>query len=135
MLMKNVTAMSALIGGLLLGRSAQAIQVGAAPAYIFVESPPGMSTEHEVMLINESAAPVVFVPHIKDFGVDAKSGEQIFSGAGTLPTSAASWLALQPEQITVPANGQNAIKVIISAPPGAVGGHYAMIVFEGQVVM
>jgi hypothetical protein len=106
-----------------------AMTISASPVIIQSDLPPGVSAEQTVTISNGASEPLEFEVEPFDLGLDEEGNQARFSG-GTLPGSMAGWLTLQPAKFSVPPGGQTTVKVIISVPPDASGGHQAALVFR-----
>ncbi|MEK7705303.1 MAG: hypothetical protein AAB426_10115, partial [Myxococcota bacterium] len=88
-------------------------------------------TEQELIVTNGTEKPLTFRASARDYGLDAR-GEEYFANAGTLPGTMASWLSFLPREITVPPKSQRPIRVVISVPADATGGHYALVLVQTE---
>ena len=63
---------------------------------------------------------VVFLP----------DGTQEFPPSGSTEWSCAHWVQFTPAELNIPPNSTQEVRVSVTAPPEATGGHYAMLFFE-----
>jgi hypothetical protein len=111
---------------------AKAINLSVSPARIFAKGPPGVSSEVELSVYNGTSRPLPCEVVAQDFGLEAK-GKEIIAPAGSMPTSAASWITFHPSKLTLPPKGAGKFKAVISVPANANGGHYALILVKTMV--
>lgn len=127
--MDRVVSSLIVAASLFSGFPAGAFSIGAAPAIIKAEIPPGVSAEQKVTITNANDGPLTFQASVRDIALDT-AGNQARFPPGTQPRSMAGWVTLHPEQFTVPARGQATVAVVISVPADASGGHQAALVFQ-----
>lgn len=113
----------------LVAGPARAFSIGVSPAKLFAEVPPGVSAEQELTITNGTDRPLTFRASVRDYGLDTR-GEEVFANAGTLKGSVATWLSFLPREVTVPPKSQRTIRAVISVPPDAKGGHYALVLLN-----
>ena len=63
---------------------------------------------------------VVFLP----------DGTQEFPPSGSTDWSCAQWVQFTPAELNIPPNSTQEVRVSVTTPPEATGGHYAMLFFE-----
>ncbi len=113
-------------GLLMISGTARAVSVSVSPARIFASGPAGVSGEVELAIFNGSADTLSFELIAHDLGLDADGSDSIRPPA-TTPWSAVSWLTFHPQRITVAPKSSAKVRTVISVPPDAHGGHYAVL--------
>ncbi len=105
--------------------------LGLAPAQIVQDFKPGVPFELELNTANRGAGAVEMSVSITDFWYDEKN-EKTFNAPGTSPRSAANWIQFIPEHFQVGANTHQKMKAIVTPPPDAKGGYYAVLFVESK---
>jgi hypothetical protein len=104
---------------------------GMSPAIVIREFKPGQPFEFDLSVSNGRAAPLELRGVAMDWWYDEKN-EKAFGLPGSLPRSASNWIAFVPKQFTVPPNGTGKVKVVVTPPPTASGGYYAVAFVESK---
>jgi hypothetical protein len=110
---------------------AQAQSIALAPAELQYTFQPGAPFQFELSISNDGARPTVMRASVTDLWYNDKN-EKLFTPPGTSPRSAANWMEVVPPQITVPAGGTGKVKVVVTPPPQASGGYYAVVFLESR---
>jgi len=122
----------ALLGVLLASGAASAqIAVGLSPALIDRSFEPGRAWAEEVSVRNNTNHLLRFKAYVQDVWYDMQN-QVTFEDANTAPRSAASWVAIIPQELAVPAGEARTASVLITAPAEARGGYYAVAFFESE---
>lgn len=106
------------------------------PPTVSVEVDPGEYTEGVMKIVNESSEPLTFTAIMQDFVVDNTQGIPNILPPDTLSNkySAASWIALDAQKVTVPPNTRQEISYYVQVPADArPGGHYAAVIFSPDI--
>lgn len=119
---------------LLWPASAAAQAIGLAPAQVVQKFKPGVAFEMALASVNNGDQPVEMSVQITDFWYNEKN-EKVFSPPGTSPRSAANWIQFVPEQFEIPAHGTQKMKAIVTPPPDARGGYYAVLFVQSKPVL
>jgi hypothetical protein len=103
----------------LVGQQLFAQEISVSPARIFFK---GSGTEQEyskrVLLYNSGTEAIVFRSSLSDWKRDS-TGNKLFFPAGTLPSSNAAWVEVQPNVVQIPAHSKQEVTVILHVPKGA----------------
>ncbi|MCU1309591.1 MAG: hypothetical protein JWO20_716 [Candidatus Angelobacter sp.] len=105
--------------------------VGLSPAMVVKDFTPGKPFEFEVMLNNSLSTPVVMHTQIRDWWYDSKN-QKLFGEPGSHANSASNWMQAVPEQVTVPAQSNAKIKVVVTPPAKTEGGYYSVLFVESR---
>jgi hypothetical protein len=112
---------------------AAAQAVGLAPAQVVEKFKPGVAFEFALASMNNGDAPVEMSVQITDLWYNEKN-EKVFSAPGTSPRSAANWIQFVPERFQIPAHGTQKMRAIVTPPPDARGGYYAVLFIQSRPV-
>jgi hypothetical protein len=107
--------------------------VGLAPAQIVTDFKPGMPFEYSLNVANNGNETTELHVQISDFWYNEKN-EKVFNAPGTSPRSAANWIQFVPEKFQVKPGGTQKMTAIITPPPDARGGYYAVLFVESKPV-
>jgi hypothetical protein len=69
---------------------------------------------------------------VMDLWFDPHTNEKVFAPPGTLPRSASNWITFVPATFVVPAHGTAKVKLVVTPPPDADGGSYAVLFVESK---
>ena len=119
---------------LMLGASAalsRAQSVGLVPAEVDYIFKPGQPFQFELVTSNNSSTPVFMRLTVTDLWYDEKN-EKVFGLPGSSPHSAANWIEFVPRQLEVLAQSTGKVKVLVTPPPHASGGYYAVVFLESK---
>jgi hypothetical protein len=116
----------------LTARTAPAQSLGLTPAEIRAAFRPQQVLQFELHVSNEGDAPVTMRGSVTDLWFDPATNEKVFAAPGTLPRSAANWVTFVPATFTVSPHGTATVKALITPPPEATGGAYAVLFFESK---
>jgi hypothetical protein len=105
--------------------------LGLAPATVIKTFKPGVPFQFELATVNNGENPVEMSVQITDFWYDEKN-EKVFSPPGTSPHSAANWIQFVPERFEVGIHGTQNMKAIVTPPPNATGGYYAVLFVQSK---
>jgi hypothetical protein len=119
---------------LLLPGTAAGQAIGLAPAQVVEKFKPGVAFEFDLASVNTGDQPVDMTVQITDFWYNEKN-EKLFSPPGTSPRSAANWIQFVPEHFEIPAHGTQKMKAIVTPPPDARGGYYAVLFVQSKPVL
>lgn len=108
--------------------------IGLAPAQVVEKFKPGVAFEIALASVNNGDLPVEMSVQITDFWYNEKN-EKIFSAPGTSPRSAANWIQFVPERFEIPAHGTQKMRAIVTPPPDARGGYYAVLFIQSKPVL
>lgn len=103
----------------LFGQRLFAQEISVSPARIFFKGS-GSEQEHSqrVLLYNSGTKAVVFKSSLSDWKRDS-TGNKLFFSAGTLPSSNATWVEVQPNVVEIPPHSKKEVTVILHVPKGA----------------
>jgi hypothetical protein len=114
------------------GTGAAILQID--PPKIFLSIPAGETGSGKITLRNPSEQELKVKIYAQDWQYnDAHDGTKIFSAAGTLPLSCASWITVSQSDLSVPVDGQQDIYYTVKMPKDVSGGHYAVLFFESEM--
>jgi P pilus assembly chaperone PapD len=119
---RMVTA-AALVAGVLASTAAVAFSYSWGPQELEFKIRPGQGMTKSFRVTNNTQKVAHMQVVIEDWSFDGPSHR--FEPAGTLPTSALTWLSVQPERFKVEPGETQVIQVTVSAPPDARGGRFA----------
>jgi hypothetical protein len=108
--------------------------IGLAPAQVVQKFKPGVAFEIALASINNGDQPVEMSVQITDLWYNEKN-EKVFSPPGTSPRSAANWIQFVPEHFEIPAHGSQRMRAIVTPPPDARGGYYAVLFVQSKPVL
>jgi hypothetical protein len=106
--------------------------LGLTPAEIRATFKPQQVMQFELNVSNDSDTPVAMRGSVMDLWYDPATNLKKFGTPGTLPHSAANWIAFVPPTFTVPAHGTGKVKVVVTPPADATGGSYAVLFVESK---
>ncbi len=116
----------------LIPNQARAQSLGLSPAEIRATFTPQQVLQFDLSVSNEGEVPVPMRGSVSDLWFDPSTNEKIFAAPGTLPRSASNWVTFVPATFTVPPHGTATVKVMVTPPPGATGGAYAVLFVESK---
>jgi uncharacterized membrane protein len=130
----------ALAGALLFGCAGgvaaapkSAIGLDVLPSLLELRVSPGETTERRVTLTNPGEDPLEVSTEAADWTMSV-TGEVRFQGPGSAgepnPRGCASWIAVTPSTIRVPAKGQATVSIRIAAPRDLDGTRWAVVFFR-----
>jgi len=92
---------------------------------------PGGQSGDRFKLINRTDTAVDVSAFVEDLGTDARGDLVAVPRGSTDLPSAAAWVTVADDELTVPANGTATVDAKIVVPPGTkAGGYYASITFD-----
>jgi hypothetical protein len=118
--------------GLTVPNGVRAQSLGLTPAEVRATFKPQQVVQFELAVSNDGDVPVPMRASVMDLWFDPATNEKVFGAPGTLPRSASNWVAFVPPIFTVPARGTGKVKVVITPPPDASGGSYAVVFVESK---
>ena len=116
----------------LAAKEASAFSINVSPPSLRISAPPGETKSGTITVENKSDGPMDIRVYTEDW-VYAPDGSKQFLQAGTTPLSCAKWITTHPQKLHIEANSKAGVQYVISVPPDALGGHYAVIFFESVV--
>lgn len=132
-LLLKLVPLSAVLAALLFIPAPMAAQsFGLAPAEVRVNFKPGQLVQFDLSVSNGSDTAVAMRTTVTDLWYNEKTNEKVFGPPGSLPHSASNWIEFVPRNFTVPAHGTGKVNVVITPPPGAAGGYYAVLFVESK---
>ena len=100
------------------------------PARVAVSVPAGKRRGKTLTVKNARPSEAVHLTiYVRDVRY-ATDGSNEFVDPGTTPWSCAGWVQVSPSELDIPANATRDVRVSVTAPPDATGGHYAVVFFE-----
>jgi len=132
LLFKLLLSSAFLVASLFIPALTAAQSLGLAPAEVRANFKPGQLVQFDLSVSNDSDAPVVMRNTVTDLWYDQKTNEKVFGPPGSLPRSASNWVEFVPRDFIVPAHGTGKVKVVVTPPPGAAGGYYAVLFVESK---
>jgi hypothetical protein len=100
------------------------------PARVEVSVPAGKRRGKTLTVKNaRTDQPVHLNMYIRDVRYQP-DGTNDFPDPGTTPWSAASWVQVTPMELDIPPQSSRDVRISVTAPPDAAGGHYAVVFFE-----
>jgi hypothetical protein len=112
--------------------AARAQTLGLTPAEMRATFKPQQVVQFDLNVSNDGDTPIPMRASVMDLWYDPATNEKIFGAAGTLPRSAANWVAFVPPTFTLPPHGTGKVKVVITPPADAAGGSYAVLFVESK---
>lgn len=104
--------------------------VAVSPGGALLQGEPGQTLSGSVRLDNPASDAAAVTTSVQDFAYD-QNGELTVYPAGMLPSSAASWVTLNPAGSTVAAGGHASVRYSVTVPADAKPGtHWAVVFFE-----
>ncbi len=92
---------------------------------------PGERVSGEIMVHNLSKNTETYRLYWEDFKYTAPyDGAKDFSPAGIMPGSAAEWVRITPQEVTLAGFAKEKIQYLINVPQDIKGGHYGVLFFE-----
>jgi hypothetical protein len=126
----TVTLLLALLSLLMVPSAALALDVGISPARMEHTVEPGTTLEGSIRVGTHGDAPLDARLYVTDFAIDP-TGAFVFLEPGHTAYSAATWITLSAEPVTMIPDQPVTIDYVIRIPEEAEpGGHYAMIFCE-----
>lgn len=100
------------------------------PAKVHVSVPAGKRRGQTLSVRNAKPdASVHLTIYVRDV-IFLPDGTHEFPPPGSTDWSCANWIEVVPRELEIPANSSRDVRVSVTVPEGARGGHYAMIFFE-----
>lgn len=99
------------------------------PARVQVTVPSGKRRGQTLTVSNQKDTSVHLTVYVRD-AIFLPDGTHEFPPPGSTDWSCAEWVQVIPKEFDVPAKSSQDVRVSVSVPEGATGGHYAMIFFE-----
>jgi hypothetical protein len=94
-------------------------EISVSPARVFFkESGSEKVYSQRVLLQNSSAEAIIFKSSLSDWKRDSL-GNKLYFPAGTLPSSNATWVEVQPNVVQIPAHAKQEVTVILHVPQSA----------------
>lgn len=123
---------AAVVAVVLLAQPAAAWAFGfqIEPARIELSVPAGKRRGQTLSVTNQKPEGDI---HLASYARDLRSapdGTYEYPEAGSTAWSAATWIEVVPGELDVAAKTTQQVRLSVSAPEGATGGHYAMVFFE-----
>lgn len=104
-----------------------------SPPNVHLHATPGQSFNRTLTLTNTSGAPITFSVARADFIIDRKGNVQPLQ-AGSLPTTIASWISIDQQPITLPAQASKKVSYTVTVPKDASSGtHWGTVLFRTDV--
>ena len=113
-------------------RETLAFSINISPPSLRISAPPGETKTGTITVENKSDAAVDMRVYMEDW-IYAEDGGKKFIPSGTTPLSCAKWITTHPQKIHIEAKSKAGVQYVISVPPDALGGHFAVIFFESVV--
>jgi hypothetical protein len=111
---------------------AGAQSLGLTPAEVRATFKPRQVLQFDLSVSNDGDVPIPMRASVMDLWFDERTNEKIFGAPGSLPHSASNWITFVPPTFTLPPHGTGKVKVIITPPPDAQGGSYAVLFVESK---
>ena len=118
----------ALLLTLLLGAPAWGSDIGLTPPRLTVAAPAGGTVTATFSVLTSAATEQAIEAAVSDWFLDV-AGDITFLAPGTLPHSAASWLALESDAFVLEPASSREVRLQVTVPPDAEGTHQAMVFF------
>ena len=130
--MRRSAALAASVAAVLVGGPAAAWGFGFSvePARAQLSVPAGKRRGQTLTVRNAKPDEAIHLTiSVRDI-VHLPDGTHDYPPAGSTEWSCANWMQVVPSEIEVPANSARDVRVSVTAPPDATGGHYAVVFFE-----
>ncbi|OGQ36314.1 MAG: hypothetical protein A3F16_00290 [Deltaproteobacteria bacterium RIFCSPHIGHO2_12_FULL_43_9] len=95
---------------------------------IFATMKPGTAYRKDIFVRNGSSEVIPVQAYVWDLW--HKGGEEIYAPQGTYQSSAAQWITIQPQKLSLAPGKSGKFHLNIFVPAGATGGNYAVIFFD-----
>jgi P pilus assembly chaperone PapD len=119
----RLLALFTLLTVALFSTGALAFSYSWGPQELEFKVRPGQGVTKSFQVTNNTQKVAHMQVVIEDWSFDGPNHR--FEPAGTLPSSALTWLSIQPERFKVEPGETQVIQVTVSAPPDASGGRFA----------
>jgi len=106
--------------------------LGLTPAEVRAAFKPRQVVQFELNVSNDGDTPVPMRASVMDLWYDKATNDKVFGTPGSLPHSASNWVTFVPPVFTLPAHGTGKVKVVVTPPPEAAGGSYAVLFVESK---
>ncbi len=100
-----------------------------APSEIDQTFKPGQPFSFRIGVSNDSNQSAALRVTVTDLWYDEQN-RKTFGMAGASPRSAANWMEAVPAIVSLPANGSQQLKIMVTPPADASGGYYATVFVE-----
>lgn len=111
---------------------AEAFSFSVEPSRIELQVPAGKRRGKSITVDNsKSSAPVHIKVYVQDV-IYLPDGTHEFPEAGSTAWSCATWIQISPTELDIPAGSTAEVRVSVTAPENAAGGHYAIVFFESR---
>jgi P pilus assembly chaperone PapD len=100
-----------------------------APAEIDETFKPGQPFTFRISVSNDGNQSAALRVTVTDFWYNEKN-QKTFGTAGTSPRSAANWMEAVPAVVSLPPNGTQQLRIMVTPPANASGGYYATVFVE-----
>ncbi len=101
------------------------------PTKVRLIIPQGESRSGIIEVENPSEESFVVKAYLQDWVYTSlQNGTKEFFPPGTTPFSCSDWISVSLSEFVIPAYGSQKINYTVKVPPGAEGGHYAVLFFE-----
>lgn len=111
-------------------RAAWAFGFSVEPARVQVSVAAGKRRGQTLTVRNAKPdAPVHLTVYVRDV-IFLPDGTHEFPPPASTDWSCAQWVEVVPKELEIPATSSKEVRVSVTVPEGATGGHYAMVFFE-----
>lgn len=134
-LVAPLVALVLLVGAALPAAAQRPIsdQVAIDIGLVEISGKPGGQSGDRFKLINRTDVPVDVTAFVEDLGTNANGDLVAVPRGSTDLPSAARWVEIADEDLTVPANATATVDALIKVPAGTkAGGYYATITFDAD---
>jgi hypothetical protein len=115
-----------LLAVLILPAVGRAQSIALAPGQVRQTFKPGVPFQIELASANQGDETVEMSVQITDLWYDEKN-DKTFGSPGTSPRSAANWIQFVPEHFEIPPHSTQKMHAVVTPPPDAQGGYYAVL--------
>ena len=129
MILRRLILLLLVLGSFLQTPWAWAFGFNVEPARIEVSVPPGQRRGKRVEVTNSSENPVHLTLYVRDV-VTLPDGSTDYPPAGSTEWSCANWIQFVPAELDLVPGQTKDVRVSLTVPPEASGGHYAILFFE-----
>jgi hypothetical protein len=105
------------------------------PAKVRLIIPASGSQAGTIKVDNQSSGKKKIKVYLEDWAyTKIQDGTKDFSPPKSTPLSCSDWISFNPQEFTILPYGRQNLNYVVRVPPGAQGGHYAVMFFESSLL-
>ena len=109
-----------------LASTAHAFSFGVDPSHLNFKTKPGETSIQQLTLVNYGKEPMQLSLSIEEWKL-LPDGAKEFGRPGLSVFGCGAWIKVEPQTITLPAQGKTQVTVLMLTPTDSVGGHQAVV--------